>query len=258
VNSDLIKQFSIAGRLALVTGASSGLGRHFARLLADSGARVVVAARNAGELDALVEEISSAGGQARAARLDVTDPKSVHACFDAVADWGALDIVVNNAGVTVTKPLLEQTDDDFNHVIDTNLKGSWKVATEAARRMRAAGTHGSIVNIASILGERVASGVAPYAVSKAAVIQATKAMALELARYGIRVNALLPGYVATSLNRDFLDSEHGQKLRMRIPARRFGAMSDLDGPLLLLVSDAGRAMSGSTVAVDNAHLVSSL
>ena len=143
-------------------------------------------------------------------------------------------------------------------MLDTNLKGCWLVATEAARRMVAAGKGGAIVNVASILGERVAGGVAPYAISKAGVVQATKAMALELARHRIRVNALLPGYVVTDLNRDFLTSEAGDKLRSRIPSRRFGELTDLDGPLLLLASDAGAAMSGATVAVDGAHLVSSL
>jgi NAD(P)-dependent dehydrogenase (short-subunit alcohol dehydrogenase family) len=171
---------------------------------------------------------------------------------------GDPDIVINNAGLTVTRPLLEQTVLDFDNVIDTNLRGCWMVATTAARRMVTAGRPGSIVNIASILGERVAGGVAPYAISKAGVIQATKAMALELARHGIRVNALLPGYVVTDLNREFLESEAGRKLRARIPTRRFGELTDLDGPLLLLASDAGRAMSGAVVAVDGAHLVSSL
>lgn len=167
-------------------------------------------------------------------------------------------MVVNNAGITITRPLLEQTEEDFDSVIEANLKGCWLVATAAARRMVAAGQGGSIVNIASILGERVAGSVAPYAISKAGVVQATKAMALELARYRIRVNALLPGYVVTDLNRDFLSGEAGDKLRSRIPSRRFGELSDLDGPLLLLASDAGAAMSGSTVVVDGAHLVSSL
>lgn len=256
--SAALERFRLDGRLVLVTGASSGLGTHFARLLASVGARVAVAARRADKLQSVVDAIAQAGGQTRALSLDVTDAASVRACFDALADWGAPDIVVNNAGVTVTRPLLDQTEEDFDHVLDTNLKGCWLVATEAARRMVAAGQGGSIVNVASILGERVAGGVAPYAVSKAGVVQATKAMALELARHRIRVNALLPGYVMTDLNRDFLTSEAGDKLRSRIPSRRFGELKDLDGPLLLLASEAGAAMSGATVAVDGAHLVSSL
>ncbi len=251
-------RFSLDGRLVLVTGASSGLGDHLARVVAAAGARVVVAARRIEKLHSLVREITAAGGNARAAALDVTDPASVAACFDEISDWGAPDVLVNNAGVTVTKGALHQTIEDYDHVLDTNLRGAWLVATEAARRMVAAEKGGSIVNIASILGERVAGGVAPYAISKAGVIQMTKALALELARHRIRCNALLPGYVATDLNRDFLESEQGMKLRARIPTRRFGEMSDLDGPLLLLASDAGAAMSGAVVAVDGAHLVSSL
>lgn len=253
-----LNQFRLDGRVVLVTGASSGLGTHFAQLLASVGARVAVAARRADKLQAVVDGIAAAGGEARALSLDVSDAASVRACFDELASWGAPDVVINNAGVTVTRPLLEQTEADFDQVLDTNLKGCWLVATEAARRMVGAGKGGSIVNVASILGERVAGGVAPYAISKAGVVQATKAMALELARYRIRVNALLPGYVVTDLNRDFLTSEAGDKLRSRIPSRRFGEMGDLDGPLLLLASDAGAAMSGATVAVDGAHLVSSL
>ncbi len=256
--SDVLNRFRLDGRIVLVTGASSGLGTHFAHLLARAGARVAVAARRADKLQALVDSIATTGGEARALSLDVTDSVSVRNCFDELASWGAPDVVVNNAGITVTRPLLEQTEEDFDSVIETNLKGCWLVATEAARRMVAVGRGGSIVNIASILGERVAGGVAPYAISKAGVVQTTKAMALELARYRIRVNALLPGYVATDLNHNFLTSEAGDKLRSRIPSRRFGELTDLDGPLLLLASDAGAAMSGSTVAVDGAHLVSSL
>lgn len=250
--------FRLDGKVVLVTGASSGLGAHFAQLLAAAGARVVAAARRADALQALVERIRAAGGQARAAQLDVTDPASVRACLDEVCAWGAPQVLVNNAGVTVTRPLLEQTVADFDKVLDTNLKGCWLVATEATRRMVRAGSGGAIVNVASILGERVAGGVAPYAISKAGVIQATRAMALELARHRIRVNALLPGYIVTDLNRDFLQGEAGEKLRARIPSRRFGELTDLDGPLLLLVSDAGSAMSGASIAVDGAHLVSSL
>lgn len=253
-----LRSFRLDGRVALVTGASGGLGAHFAELLASAGARVVAAARRAEALQALVGRIRQAGGEARAAQLDVTDPASVRACLDEACAWGVPQVLVNNAGVTVTRPLLEQTVEDFDHVVDTNLKGCWLVATEAARRMVQAGSGGAIVNVASILGERVAGGVAPYAISKAGVIQATKAMALELARHRIRVNALLPGYIVTDLNRDFLHGEAGEKLRARIPSRRFGDLEDLDGPLLLLASDAGSAMSGTAVAVDGAHLVSSL
>ncbi len=253
-----LAKFSLAGQLVLVTGASSGLGTHFAQLLAGCGARVAVAARRADKLQSVVDAIAQAGGEARAYALDVGDAGSVQACFDAVSALGVPDVVVNNAGVTVTRALLEQTEADFDSVVDTNLKGNWLVATEAARRMVAAKKGGAIVNVASILGERVGGGVAPYAISKAGVIQATKVMALELARYNIRVNALLPGYVITDLNRDFLTSEAGEKLRLRIPSRRFSELSDLDGPLLLLASDAGAAMSGATVAVDGGHLVSGL
>ena len=255
---NVMDKFSLQGKLVLVTGASSGLGTHFAQLLASSGAKVAVAARRADKLQSVVDEITQAGGEARAFSLDVSNAQSVRECFDAIGAWSVPDVIINNAGVTVTRALLDQTEEDFDQVMDTNLKGNWLVATEAARRMVAAKKGGAIVNVASILGERVSGGVAPYSISKAAVIQATKAMALELARYGIRVNALLPGYVITNLNRDFLTSELGEKLRMRIPSRKFSELSDLDGPLLLLASDAGAAMSGSTVAVDGAHLVSSL
>lgn len=258
MTESLASRFSLAGKTALVTGASGGLGLHFARLMAQAGARVVLAARRTGVLGQAVRQIGEAGGVARALALDVSSSAQVRQSFDELADWGAPDIVINNAGVTVTRTALEQTEEDWDRVIDTNLKGCWLVATEAARRLVAAGRSGSVVNVASILGERVAGGVAPYAISKAGIIQATKALALELARYGIRINALLPGYVVTDLNREFLESDAGQKLRMRIPSRRFSEPSDLDGPLLLLASDAGSAVSGACLAVDGAHLVSSL
>ncbi|MBV2132533.1 SDR family oxidoreductase [Pseudomonas sp. MAP12] len=251
--------FRLDGRIALVTGASSGLGRHFAKLLARVGAQVLVAARRADKLDELVAEIEAIGGKAHALSLNVSDQASVVTCFDEAARIaGVPDIIVNNAGITVTKPLLEQGEDDWDRVLDTNLKGGWLVATEGARRMVAADKGGCIVNVASILGERVAGGVAPYAVSKAGLIQATKAMALELARFGIRANVLLPGYIATDLNQDFLGSPAGEKLRARVPGRSFGTPADLDGPMLLLASDAGRHMSGACLAVDGGHLVSSL
>ena len=176
--SEALNRFRLDGRIVLVTGVSSGLGTHFARLLAGAGARVAVAARCADKLHALVDDIAAVGGEARALSLDVTDSASVRSCFDEMASWGAPDVVVNNAGITVTRPLLEQTEDDFDRVIETNLKGCWLVATEAARRMVAAGHGGSIVNLASSLGDRVAGGVVPYAISKAGVVQTTKTMAL--------------------------------------------------------------------------------
>jgi NAD(P)-dependent dehydrogenase (short-subunit alcohol dehydrogenase family) len=254
-----IDRFRLDGRITLITGASSGLGAHFAMVLAQAGARIALAARSMDKLHPIVDRITEEGGEAIALPLDVTNSQSVSRCFDDLAaKWGSPDIIVNNAGTTVTRSLLEQTEADYDQVLNTNLKGNWLVATEAARRMVSAGRGGSIVNIASILGERVAGGVAPYAISKAGVVQATKAMALELARYRIRVNALLPGYVVTDLNRDFLSSNAGQNLQKRIPSRRFGDLTDLDGPLLLLASDAGAAMTAAVVAVDGGHLVSSL
>jgi len=250
-----MSRFRLDGKRALITGASSGFGAHFAHLLSTAGSEVILAARRADKLSELQQNLQSQGRKASSISMDVSSRDSVSAGFDQI---GACDIVINNAGITVTRALLDQTEADWDSVIDTNLKGCWLVATEAARRLRAAEKPGAIVNVASILGERVAAGVAPYAISKAAVIQATKVMALELARYQIRVNALLPGYVVTDLNRDFLQSEAGEKLRSRIPTRRFGDMTDLDGPLLLLCSDAGVGMTGSCLTVDHGHLLSSL
>ena len=252
-------RFDLSGRVALVTGASSGLGLHFARTLADSGAQVVLAARRTQRLSEAVAALNSMGRQAHALALDVTDSHSVRRAFDTLAQRDMVaDIIVNNAGVAVSRPMLEQTQADWDDVLDTNLKGAWLVAQEAARRLLSAGRPGSIINIASITGERVAGGVAPYAASKAGLIHLTRAMALELARSNIRVNALAPGYVATELNRDFLDSAAGQRLLARIPQRRFGRPADLDGPLLLLAGPAGAFMTGSMVSVDGGHLVSGL
>lgn len=251
--------FNLTGHTALVTGASSGIGRHMAKTLAQSGAHVIVAARRIDKLQALVDELKASGAQASAVSLDVSQADSVKRCFEEIEALGLLaDIIISNAGTTVAKPALDQTEQDWDDVIDTNLKGCWMVDTEAARRLVAHKKKGSIINIASILGERVAGAVAPYSTSKAGVIQFTKALALELARYGIRVNAILPGYVVTDLNSEFLASEAGKKLESRIPFRRFCQMQDLDGPLLLLASEAGQAMTGTTLPVDWGHLVSSL
>jgi NAD(P)-dependent dehydrogenase (short-subunit alcohol dehydrogenase family) len=254
-----LERFQLKGRRALVTGASSGLGRHFALSLARAGASVIVAARSVDKLAETVAEIKAAGGEGLAVRLDVTDPASVRDGFDQIqAKLGVADVIINNAGVAVSRPLLQQTESDWDSVLDTNLKGAWLVAQEGARRLVEAKLPGSIINIASITGERVAGGVAPYCASKAGVIHLTRAMALELARHGIRVNALGPGYVQTELNRDFLASEPGERLKARIPQRRFGMPEELDGPLLLLASEAGAYITGSVIFVDGGHLVSTL
>jgi NAD(P)-dependent dehydrogenase (short-subunit alcohol dehydrogenase family) len=250
--------FSLAGHRALVTGASSGLGRHFALTLAAAGADVIVAARRTDKLQALVAEIVALGGHARAVALDVVDGNSVRRCFDDIAADGPADLIVNNAGSASTRPTLQLEEAEWDAVVDTNLKGAWLVAQEAARRLIAAKRGGAIVNTTSILAERVAGGVAPYAASKAGLRQLSAALALEWARFGIRVNALAPGYIVTDLNRDFLESDAGERMRARVPQRRFGAPEQLDGALLLLLSDAGSYITGAYLPVDGGHLVSSL
>lgn len=250
--------FRLDGSCALVTGASGSLGRHFADVLARAGAAVVVAARRLDRLETIAAGIRAAGGEAMAVALDVTDAGSIGAAFAAAeASLGPVTVVVNNAGLTISKPLLEHDEADWDKVMDTNLKGAWLVAQEAARRMTASGG-GNIINIASILGLRVAGAVPVYSASKAGLIHLTRAMALDLARYEIRVNALAPGYFETELNRDFFAGEAGQRLIKRIPQRRLGRLEDLDGALLYLASDASRYVTGSVVAVDGGHLVSSL
>jgi NAD(P)-dependent dehydrogenase (short-subunit alcohol dehydrogenase family) len=249
---------NLEGRVALVTGASSGLGWHFGQVLAGAGAQVILGARRMQPLDNLCNQIARAGGQARARSMDVTDSTSVAKVFAEIASDGGLDILINNAGVTATQSVLDISEQEWDQVVDTNLKGNFLVAQGAARLMKAQGRGGAIVNIASILGLRTAGHVAPYTTSKAGVVQLTKAMALELARYGIRVNALCPGYIETDLNQDFFASEAGQAMVKRIPQRRLGRPEDLDGALLLLCSDAGSYITGASLAVDGGHLVSSL
>jgi NAD(P)-dependent dehydrogenase (short-subunit alcohol dehydrogenase family) len=240
----------LQGKSALVTGASSGLGAHFARVLAAQGADVTCAARRVDRLDALVDQI---GPMARAAAMDVTDAASVSAVFDR-----PYDIVINNAGVTYDGPALKTSQEDWNWVLDTDLSGVFRVAQAAGQTLVAAGRPGSIVNIASILGLRVAGNLSAYATAKAGVVQMTKSLALEWARYGIRVNALCPGYIETDLNRDFFASDAGKALIKRVPQRRLGQVEHLDGPLLLLASEDGAFMTGTAIVVDGGHLVSSL
>jgi NAD(P)-dependent dehydrogenase (short-subunit alcohol dehydrogenase family) len=246
--------FDLSGQVALVTGASSGLGRHFALTLARAGAKVAIAARRTDRLEDLAKEIAALDARALPLPLDVTDPASVaRAVTAAETELGAIAILVNNAGVAATSSFLDQTEEQWRAVLDTNLDGARRVAHATAKHMAAHGHGGAIVNIASILGLRPAGGVSAYAAAKAGLISLTQTMALELARHKIRVNALAPGYVATDLNRDFLAGPAGEAMVKRVPLRRFGEPADLDGALLLLVSGAGRYMTGSIVVVDGGH-----
>jgi len=252
-------QFKFDGKIALVTGASGGLGRHFAQVLAAAGAGVCVAARRMDKVTETVAGIESSGGRAFGVEMDVTDSESVDAAFGVIEEQaGPVTVVVNNAGIASGALALDLEESDWDQVMDTNLKGAWTVAQAAAKRMAELETGGVIVNIASVLGFGVSKGVLPYAVSKAGLIQMTKALALEWARHGIRVNALAPGYVETDLTREYLATGDGQKLLKRIPQRRSAEMAELDGPLLLLASDASSYMTGSVITVDGGHLVSSL
>jgi NAD(P)-dependent dehydrogenase (short-subunit alcohol dehydrogenase family) len=242
--------FDLTGKVALVTGASRGLGRHFAATLARAGATVVLAARDAQALKQVQAEL---GGRSVIAVMDVREPQSIDAAIQTAQQaCGRLDVLVNNAGVAATKPFLEQAPQEWSAVVDVNLTGAAHVARAAARAM-AAGEGGSIINIASILGIQPAGQVAAYCAAKAGLIQLTRALALELARHRIRVNALAPGYLATDMNRDFFASAAGQAMVKRIPQRRLGELAELDGPLLLLASQAGSYMNGSVITVDGGH-----
>ncbi len=250
---------SVNGKTAFVTGAFGDLGRHFALTLARAGASVALAGRRLAEGEKLAKLIADEGGKAAVVALDVSDPASVARAVTQARDaLGPITILVNNAGVAVTKPVLDQTEEDWNSVIAVNLTGAWRVAQAVARHMKEHGQGGSIINIASILGLRVAAQVPAYAASKAGLIHLTQALALELARFKIRVNALAPGYIETDINREFFASEPGQTLIKRVPQRRLGKPEHLDGPLLLLASDASEFMTGSTLVVDGGHVVNTL
>ena len=253
------KRFDLTGKVALVTGASSGLGVHFARTLAAAGASVAIAARRADRLASLQAELQSAGAKAVAVELDVQSGDSITAAFAAVEEaLGPIDIVVNNAGISIVKPALEMPVEDWDAVVNTNLRGAWLVTQTAGKRWLMGKRPGVIVNIASILGLRTIGQVAPYNASKAGLIHLTRALAMEWARHDIRVNAICPGYIETEMNSDFWKTPAGQRLIDRIPQRRIGKPEHLDGALLLLASEAGSFMTGSVLTVDGGHTVSSL
>ena len=251
---DITSRFRVDGKVALVTGASRGLGRHMAITLARAGAKLALAARDPAALAGVTEEIRAAGSTAFAGALDVTRAASVRDFIAAAsAELGPIGIVINNAGIADTAAWDAEDDDDWDRVIDTNLNGVWRVAREAARHMTEHG--GSIINIASILGLAAEPGLPAYCASKAGVINLTRALAIDLARHAIRINAIAPGYFETDINREYLASAAGKAMIKRIPQRRTGELDELDGPLLLLASDASRFMTGSVLVVDGGHSV---
>ena len=248
--------FSLNGRVAMVTGASSGLGVQFAKALADNGAAVVLVARRATRLDALKDEIAKRGGRAQVVEADVTDRAAMLRAFDAAEkSFGTVTILVNNAGIAHGGRAVDMPAEEWRKVLSTNLDAVFFWAQEAARRMLAAKKQGAIINIASVLGLAVAKGAVAYATAKAGVVQVTKALAVELAFKGVRVNAIAPGWFVTEMNDDYLSSEAGAAIKREIPIGRFGNPGDLDGALLLLASEAGSYITGATIVVDGGQVV---
>jgi|TARA_B100000795_G_scaffold158507_1_gene119132 NAD(P)-dependent dehydrogenase (short-subunit alcohol dehydrogenase family) len=253
--------FSLKGKNIAITGASSGFGHHFAGVLADAGARVILGARRTDKISDRVTEINENGGQAMGIPLDVTDPDSCAAFLSKAEEThGSVDVLINNAGVEAGAKTYAMIDeDDWDYVLDTNLKSVWRLSKMyTAAVVKNTQSEGNIINVASISAFRTIKGQFPYAVSKAALVKATEIMALEGARYGIRVNSLSPGYILTDVSRVLLESERSDTFVKGIPMRRYGEFGDLDGPLLLLASDGSRYMTGSTVVVDGGHIVSEL
>lgn len=258
--SAVTEKFDLSGKIAVVTGASEGLGARFAQVLAKAGAKVAVAARRLDKLEDLAKEIRENGGVAQAYTMDVTDPDSVKTALGEIhAGLGPIDILINNAGVAEgIVPFHEGTEEAFNWVIDTNLKGAWRVAREVTARMVDQKRPGVVINISSIMAFGNMYGGTPYAASKAAIQAMTRNMALDLGEHNIRVNAICPGFFNTELNKGFFETEEGKTWLEKVPMKRIGVNGELDGPLLLLASDAGAYMTGSSIVVDGGHLLRAL
>lgn len=247
---------NLKGKVAFVTGASSGFGAHFSKILAAEGAKVVLAARRKDYLDVVVAEIKSQGGEAMAIELDVTDASAVVKAFNAAeAAFGTVSILVNNAGISSMKHSLKDSEDDYDRMMNLNLKAVWQVATEGARRMVEAKIAGSIINISSIMGLNASPFLALYSTSKAAVAQLTKSLATELWHKGIRVNALCPGFFPTDINESFMATDAGKEYVRKMPAGRVGELEEISGPFLLLASDASSYMTGVLLPVDGGHTI---
>jgi NAD(P)-dependent dehydrogenase (short-subunit alcohol dehydrogenase family) len=254
-----LPSFDVSGQVALVTGASSGIGEHFAELLAAAGAKVALAARRADRLAALARKIEAEGGECLPLACDVTRQDSVVAAIAAAeGQLGPLSILVNNAGVVVSKPLFEHTEEDWDYVVDTNLKGAWLMARDFAHHLVQLKRPGRIINISSVLASRTIGRVPAYCAAKAGLTHLTQVLAMELARYGILVNALAPGYVETDFNRAFFQTEAGKALIGRIPLKRLGQAPDLDGALLFLASPASAYVTGAVLSVDGGHGVAAI
>ena len=245
--------FGLEGKHVLLTGASSGLGRHFARTLAQAGARVTLCARSVDRMETLAASLREEGAQVHVQALDVRDRASIRACVAAAEAVAPVDVLVNNAGIAIPKAPQKLTDEQWDTVYETNLRGPWVLAQEVIKRRLEDGRGASIINIASVLGIRAIGHLAPYSAAKAGLINLGRDLCVDLATSGIRVNALAPGYFVTEMNDEWLSTPAGDKLRNRIPARRFGDPAELDGALIYLASDASRYMNGNLTTVDGGH-----
>lgn len=251
--------FDLTGKTALITGGGSGLGREFAFTLCSRGARVILAARRKEKLQDTVNELAQQGWEAASVCMDVADSQSVKDAFQEISGIGVPDIVVNNAGIIAEPNLIDLEEDEWDRVLDTNLKGAWLVAREAVKAIVAAGkTGGSVINIASILSVCAQKGTGPYAASKAGLVQMTRTMALEWARFGVRVNAIAPGYFGSDMADEYLATDHGKAMLKRIPLRRLGDGADLRAPILMLAGEGSAYMTGSVITVDGGHSMPSV